>query len=695
MFFRGIISALSILALVQSGLAEESDADVVFYPVFQLEPIIVGEEGQPLDRLALPASVTLLGREGIQKASAQLSLNESLQTVPGVFTLNPFNFAQDSRIAIRGFGARADFGIRGIRLIVDGIPATLPDGQGGVDGIDLGSAEEIEIIRGPAAAIYGPASGGVIRIKTEGAPATPFTEIRLLGGSDGLFRTQFKAGTSEGPWNFLVSASHLNFEGYRANSQIENRMINARIQRNFEDGSEMVAVVNAIDYPVQDDPGGLTLAEFKSDPRQARARNLQYDGGEAVREQKLGFTYRRRVLDLGSLGLHAFVVNRDFANRLPFMDGGQVSFERLYGGTGFRYAFHGEDLRWVAGSELGRQMDLRRNYDNLDGDRGPLALDQDENVSNWGSFLAGEWVLREAVRLSAALRYDELRFDVEDDFLADGDDSGGQTFRETSPMLGFLWQPTPEFSFFANWTRSFETPTTTELDNPVGGGFNSGLESQSAETSELGFRARLPDLAWRPELELSLFSTDVEDALVPFELPAFPGREFYRNAGSIRKDGLEAVFTVAPLERLSAMLSYTYSAFRYEDFVSGGDDFSGNRLPGIPESFANFRLRYADPSGISLVWNTRVVGSLEADDSNSTEVSGYSVSDLRISWVRERGQWSLELFSGVNNLFDKSYPANIRINAFGGRYYEPAPERNGYAGIRLRRWFGESCRFTK
>ncbi len=688
MRLRALIASFLHVAL--AGLAwAEPLAHQARLPVFQLEPIIVRDPALQAAPVTLPGSVTRLDQDDIQKASAQLSLNESLQTVPGVFALNPYNYAQDSRIAIRGFGARSDFGIRGIRLIVDGIPATLPDGQGGVDGIDLGSAEEIEIIRGPAAAIYGPASGGVIRIKTEEAPAVPFSELRMLGGSYGLFRTQFKAGAAEGPWNVLVSASHLDFEGYRDNSRTENTAVNARISRGFEDGSELVAVVNVIDYPAQDDPGGLTLAEFKADPRQARDRNLQYDGGEAVRQQKLGFTYRRPFADTRSLQLHAFLVNRDFANKLPFTDGGQVSFERLYGGMGFRYAFGSEDLRVVVGSEWGLQADDRKNYDNVDGERGPLALEQDEDVTNWGSFLASQWSVSQSLSLSAALRYDEVRFDVDDEFLADGDDSGAQAFRETSPMLGLLWQPLPELSFFANWTRSFETPTTTELDNPTGGGFNSGLESQTAETVELGLRARLPELPWRPELELSVFTIDVEDALVPYELSDFPGREFYRNAGSTRKDGLEAVCRIEPSERLTAALSYTYSDFRYEEFATGGSDFSGNRLPGVPEHFGNLRLRYADPSGLSLIWNTRIVGALEADDANATEVSGYSFSDLRVSWERDIGDWMLEVFAGANNLFDKAYPANIRINAFGGRYYEPAPERNGYAGIRLRRWFGE------
>jgi iron complex outermembrane receptor protein len=673
--------------LVSATVAIAADSEGPARPVFELEPLVVS--GSELGRapLALPASATLLDREQIQRASAQLSLNESLQTVPGVFALNPYNYAQDSRIAIRGFGARSDFGIRGIRLIVDGIPATLPDGQGGVDGIDLGSAEAIEIIRGPAAAIYGPSSGGVIRIATESAPRQPFTELRLLGGSDDLWRTQFKAGTGKGPWNILVSASHLDYGGYRENSRAENSAFNARVSRRFADGAELTTVVNVIDYPVQDDPGGLTAAEVAEDPRQARARNLQFDGGESVRQQKLGFTYRRPLADMQSLQVHAFLVNRDFANKLPFRDGGQVRFERRYGGAGARYAWGGDVLSWTAGGEVGLQSDARRQFDNLDGETGPLALKQDEEVVNLGSFLAVEWRVVETLRLSGAIRYDSVQFEVEDEFLADGDDSGERTFRELSPMLGLIWEPEPEWVFFANVTESFETPTTTELDNPAGGGFNPRLDSQTALSAELGLRARWADLPWRPELELAVFSIQVEDALVPFESPLFPEREFFRNAGETRKDGLEAMLMLQPTESLSATLSYTYSDFRYVDFESEGEELGGNQLPGVPRHLANLRLRYAHTSGFSLIWNTRFVGALQADDGNTTRLSAYSFSDLRASWEREFGSWTVEVFAGANNLFDKAYPANVRINAFGGRFFEPAPARSGYLGLRVRRWF--------
>ena len=365
-----------------------------------------------------------------------------------------------------------------------------------------------------------------------------------------------------------------------------------------------------------------------------------------------------------------------------------MRFERFFYGGGASYAYDEAPFRFVAGVELGEQNDARENYDNLNGTQGPLDLDQDEHVQNLGLYATGEWALTKELTASAALRYDEVRFDVEDQFLGDGDDSGELTFRETSPTAGIRWQPQPGLSFYGNVATSFETPTTTEFDNPSGGGFNSSLEAQKALSFEAGVKGGFADLPLRPTFDLALFTIEVDDALVPFELEDFPEREFFRNAGSTRKNGFEAALRVFPTERLSAALSYTYSDFHYKEFEALGNDFGGNRLPGVPEHFGNLRIDYRHPSGFSLIWNTRFVGALQADDANTTEVSGYSFSDLRLSWERELGDWTIEAFAGLNNVFDEAYSANIRINARGGRFYEPAPDRNAYAGLRVRYWFG-------
>jgi len=659
--------------------AEASEA----VPVADLEPYLVTATRRETPVTEAPAAVSLIDKETIQQASAQLSLDEPLRGVPGVFVLNPYNFAQDTRIAIRGFGARSDFGIRGIRLIVDGIPATLPDGQGSVDGIDLGSAERIELIRGPASALYGAASGGVIRIETESAPSAPFLETRHTAGDDGLYKAQLKSGLEDGPVNALVSLSALEFDGFRDHSRTEERKFNAKVRYALDSGASFELIANLVDLPKQDDPGGLTAAEVEADRRQARDRNLLFDAGEELTQEQVGLGYLLPFASGHELELRAYAVHRDFANRLPFESGGQVAFDRFFAGGSLLHRFESPDLRLLSGLELGRQRDDRRNFDNLEGSRGPLALDQIETVDSLGAFVLVERELPADLTASAALRFDRVDFEVDDRFTADGDDSGTLDFEAASPMLGLQWGPHPGLNLYANLSTAFETPATTELDNPSGGGFNDALDPQTATSFEVGLKGRL-EAPQALSYELVLFSVDVEDSLVPFELADSPDREFYRNAGASRHRGLEGALSIRLAEPLELSLAYTYSDFEYEDFDAPGGDFAGNRIPGIPRHLVNLRLDYRHASGVFASWNSRWVGALYADDANATEVAGYRVSDLRFGLERSVGNWSLTAFLGVDNLFDRDYDANIRINAFGDRFYEPAPGRSLFGGLGLR-----------
>lgn len=637
--------------------------------------------------LEVPFSVSRVDLGEMQSTSMQLSLEESLKGVPGVFVLNPYNFAQDSRIAIRGFGARANFGIRGIRLLVDGIPATTPDGQGSVDGIDLGSAGSMQVIRGPAAALYGAASGGVILIETETGPEIPFVETRWTTGHDGLRQGQLKAGGQQGRIHYLIHATKLDYEGYRKNNQTENERIQGKFVYKVSETSNVTALVNVIDYPLQNDPGGLTLAELRMDPRQARDRNLQFESGESVQQEQFGLVYKTRINEFHALELKSYFIHRDFANKLPFMEGGQVSFERDFFGGGALYRFDGELWKLAVGIDLDLQEDFRKNLDNLDGDPGPSRLNQKERIQSAGMFVSSTYDVSERLTLSAALRHDYVDFEVADRLFEDGDDSGRRKFKQTSPMLGITWKAIPGIAVFANAATAFETPTTTELANPQGGGFNPDLTSQTATNLEAGIKgSSMVGDRWM-RFEFAVFKIAIEDALVPFELNTQPGRDFYRNAGKSRRKGVEGVLQWELSPDLMAIFSYTWSDFDYQDFQSSDGNFSGNVLPGIPEHFGNIQLTYRKDPGLFFQWNTRYTGNFYADDANERSIEAYSVTDLRFGWERSLGEWTLEPFLGLNNIFNQNYSANIRINAFGGRYYEPAPKRNAYGGIRVRYQF--------
>ena len=655
--------------------------------VHELAPLTVTPTRMEQLPETVPYSIGVVGREEIQRANRQLTLAESLRGVPGVYIQNPWNFAQDTRIAIRGFGARADFGIRGIQLLVDGIPATTPDGQGEVDGIDLGSAGRIEVLRGASAAFFGAASGGVILMETEEPPAKPFVEVRGTMGEDAFRHWQWKAGGRVEDIGYLLSAGYLNAAGYRDHSETENRRLSGKVNWDLSPEKRIRLVWNVIDYPLQNDPGGLTRGEAANDPRRARSRNLLFDGGERVEQQRLGLLYKEQRENGRRLDFAIHSTWRDFANKLPFFDGGQVSYNRHFYGGRFQYGFAGEGGTLHLGADVDVQEDNRRNYNNEEGRRGNLALDQKETVRSAGVFVLGRYRVAENWRLTAALRFDEVTFEVEDRFDADGDDSGDRAFREWSPSIGLSWRVARNFVFYTNASTAFETPTTTEFDNPAGGGFNPNLEAQQSRSFELGLRGSRGGEAVGVSWQAAAFRIEIDDALVPFELPAFPGREFFRNAGESIRNGLELAAEARLPHGFLVAADYTWSDFHYKRFAGPEGDFAGNRIPGIPRHYGSLLVRYDHPIGWFARWRTRLIGSLQANDANSEKVEGYSVTDLRFGYTGKAGRWEWEPFLGIDNLFGEEFFANIRINAFGGRHFEPAPDRRLFGGLRVRARF--------
>ena len=625
-------------------------------------------------------SISVVSKDRIQNGTQQLALDEALSGIPGLYMQNRYNFAQDLRISLRGFGARSSFGIRGVRVFVDGIPETLPDGQAGVDSIDLGSTNRIEVLRGPASSLYGNASGGVISIESELGGDPPFIEGSVAGGDYGYQKYQLKTGGSFDTVDYMLSASRQELDGYRDHSRARGTVVNGKLAFRPSDRDELIFSANHTDQPEAQDPGGINAAQAAADPSSARDRNVLFNAGEALDQQRIGAIYRTDRIG-GELMLRNYYVWRDFANLLPFVGGGAVDLERFFAGFGAQYSrddLWSERLSLAVGVDIDRQDDDRRRFDNNSGTIGDLVFDQKEEVSSNGLYVQGQYAFDDAWSLAAGLRYDELTYDVTDRYLVNGDDSGKLDFDELSPSLALNFK-TGSHTLFGSFSTSFETPTTTELANPDGsGGFNEALVPQTAKNFELGYKGATAELFY----EVSIFRIELEDELVPFELAGQPGRTFYSNAGSSTRNGLETSLAWKSETGFGADVSYTWSDFTFEQFVDdNGNDFSGNRMPGLPEHFGYLGLSYRSAPGLAARYETVYSGNLYASNSNTVDVDSYVVSNFRISYEFVSGNWLLRPYLGVNNIFDESYNSNIRINAFGGRYYEPAPPRNYYAGI--------------
>ncbi len=632
----------------------------------------------------IPAAVGVVQQEEIQFAQPQLGLDESLSKIPGIFMQNRYNFAQDLRISIRGFGARSAFGIRGIKVLVDGIPETLPDGQANVDSIDIGSIGNMQVIRGPVSSLYGNASGGALLIETEEAPETPFISLRPTFGSDGFQKHQLKFGGKADRFDYLVNISDLSYDGYRDQSATELTSFNGKFGYDLADGARFSTVLNYTDSPRADDPGGLTKQLADDDPTSAWSRNLTLDSGEELEQTRLGFVYEQPVGDSGELRVRNYYVWRDLANRLPIGATGEgVVLDRFAVGGGIQYThtapFSGHANRLTVGVDLDRQEDGRKRY-LLAGDTlGTQTQDQDEQVDNIGLYAQNEYSISERVELTLGGRYDRLDFDVKDNFLSDGDDSGDRSFRKFSPSVGLRFTPRPGLNLYTNISRSFESPSAVELRDPDGAGFNQALDPQIATNYEIGVKGVLGS---RARYDVALFTMDVTDELVPYDIA---GTTYYENAGESKRNGLEAQLVFEPVDNLITTLAYTYSDFEFDKFIDdNGNDYSGKTIPGIPENLLSADFTYTHNNGAYGQLSALYVDEIYVNNANTTTNDAYTVADLRLGYTKFFGAWELSPFVGVNNLFDKQYNGNVRINAFGGRYFEPAPERNYYAGLTLR-----------
>lgn len=654
-----------------------------------LEEIIVTATMLERTLANTPAAVSVVTEDDIQGARQQLALDESLSRVPGLFMQNRYNFAQDLRLSIRGFGARGQFGIRGVKVLVDGIPETLPDGLGSVDSIDLGATSQIEVIRGPSSALYGNASGGVISLTSEGGRPDPFVQMRVAAGGFGFEKSQLKLGGETEKLNYLISISDQELDGFRAQSRYENKLLTGRFDVDLGRDRNLLTVVNFTDQPVSDDPGGLQTAT-PPDPRAAAPNNVAFNAGESLEQQRLGFVYTMPAGERGTLRARNYYVWRDFGNLLPTQNQGIVDLERDFVGGGVSYTYDGFWLdrpnRFVTGVDFDDQSDDRLRYDNLNGVRGPLSFNQNEHVKSAGVFLQNELSISERVQLSFGVRYDQVEFEVTDRWFGNtsaanpsGDDSGSTKFTRTSPMAGLVVEINDDLNFYTTYSSAFETPTTTEFALPTGaGGFNDSLMPQIAKNLEVGLRGAIGD---NQRYEVALFSIDVEDELIGNEIPASPGRFFYTNAGETSREGVEFSWIANPTDRIKTTVSYTYSDFEFKQFAETAGDRSGNVIPGTPENLLFAEFSYRAPRGWFVAADALYVDDQFGDSANAVLVSDYTLASLRMGYDIELATVMLSPFIGVNNLSDEAYTANVRINAAFNRYFEPGPGRNGYGGI--------------
>ena len=626
-----------------------------------------------------PLSVTLKSFREEKNFNSQSSFSDFIKNTPGVFTTSANNFSQDLRISIRGFGARAAFGIRGIKLIVDGIPETTPDGQSQLDNLPLGLVSNIEILRGPNANLYGNSSGGVISINTLTKPSEKYYRN---SGIFGAYQYQSLQKTRILDWktsNLIIHYDKRRSNGYRDQSGYKSSILNLKYINDLDEKNKIVWQINYTDSPYAYDSGGLMLNEVNDDRRQARKNNIDFDTYEKVKQIKTGVSWNYKKSENSYFDSYFFYQNRDFLSKLPFNYGGTITLDRNYFGLGSKYtkntSFENRNRTLVLGIDHLNQSDDRKRFKNDSGTLGELTLDQTEKFKTTGVYLVNQSSYESGLLVRYGIRYDINNIGINSDRV---------TLDKLNPSIGLSYKLNSRDNIFFSFGTSFETPTLNELSNNPNGticpggcpklsAYNEELKSNNSSNYEIGWRKSLSNL----NFEAVAYITNSDNEILPFELEEFPGKNFYRNVGSTSRTGLE-LSSQFFFDGGRLNLSYTLSKNKFKDFVVEGNNLSDNLIPGIPSQMLDLDIVFNLTRGRSLIISNRLIGERYADNENETLVSSFNLFNLKYSKEILRNS---EIFIGAHNIFNQEYYDNIRINAFGKRYYEPAPKRNFYFGI--------------
>lgn len=688
-------AALPALLLPLIAAAQAADEQTM---VVTAAPTTVSE-------LDTPAAVSVVNGDEMRQAAPRVNLSESLGAVPGLQVQNRQNYAQDLQLSIRGFGSRSTYGVRGLRIYVDGIPATMPDGQGQTSNIDIGSVDTIEVLRGPFSALYGNSSGGVINVTSQTGTQPPTVEASSYYGSFGTWHYGMKAtgavgdGSHAGDVDYTVSTNRFTTHGYRDHSGARKNLANARLGVRINDVSKLTLLLNSVDIKAND-AGGLTADEWRDNPRQS-PRGDQYNTRKNTRQTQAGLRYERQLSAQDDLSVMMYAGERETTQfqsipRAPQLKpshaGGVIDLTRHYQGIDTRLTHRGELLVPVtltAGLDYENMSERRKGYENFVmvngapqyGEQGALRRNERNLMWNVDPYLQTQWQLTDKLSLDAGVRYSSVWFDSNDYYITpgNGDDSGDASYHKWLPAGSLKYALTDAWNVYLSASRGFETPTINELsyrsDNQSG--LNFGLKPSTNDTVEIGSKTRIGNGLFTA----ALFQTNTDNEIVVDSSSG--GRTSYKNAGKTRRQGMELGLDQQFGESWRLKAAWTWLDATYRTNVCDDASCNGNRIPGIARNMGYASFGYQPEQGWYAGSDIRYMSDIMANDENTAKAPSWTVVGLTTGYKWSYGRMDMDLFGRIDNLFDREYVGSVIVNESNGRYYEPAPGRNYGIGLNL------------
>ncbi|HGO5518707.1 TPA: TonB-dependent receptor PqqU [Klebsiella michiganensis] len=667
------------------------------------QTMVVTAAPSAVSELDTPAAVSVVNGDEMRQAAPRVNLSESLGAVPGLQVQNRQNYAQDLQLSIRGFGPRSTYGVRGLRIYVDGIPATMPDGQGQTSNIDIGSLDSLEVLRGPFSALYGNSSGGVINATSQTGSQPPTIEASSYYGSFGTWHYGMKAtgavgdGSHAGDVDYVVSTNRFTTHGFRDHSGARKNLANAKLGVRINDVSKLTLLFNSVDIKAND-AGGLSYDEWQNNPRQS-PRGDEYNTRKTIKQTQAGLRYERQLSEQDDLSVMMYAGERETTQyqsipRAPQLKpthaGGVIDLTRHYQGIDTRWTHRGELLvpvTFTTGLDYETMSERRKGYENFVmsngapqyGEKGDLRRNERNLMWNVDPYLQTQWQLTEKLSLDAGVRYSSVWFDSNDYYITpgNGDDSGEASYHKWLPAGSLKYAVTDAWNVYVSAGRGFETPTINELSYRSGdqGGLNFGLQPSTNETVEIGSKARIGNGL----LTAALFQTDTDNEIVVDTSSG--GRTSYKNAGKTRRQGMELGLDQQFGESWRLKAAWTWLDATYRTNVCDDTSCKGNRIPGIARNMGYASFGYQPEKGWYAGSDIRYMSDIMANDENTAKAPSWTVVGLTTGYKWSYGRMDMDLFGRVDNLFDRSYAGSVIVNESNGRYYEPAPGRNYGIGL--------------
>lgn len=688
---RGAVPLLAGTALCAAASAQTVPVVVPSPGAVEIHKIVVTATRAPQSGFDVPVSIYSISGRQISEANEQENLSETLNRVPGINVQNRQDYAEGVRITSRGFGAQTSFGTRNVKILIDGIPATEPDGTGDSEIIDLGDVSRVEVLSGPFSVLYGNAAGGVIQVFSKDGPAQPTASFGLLGASYGSWRASASYGGTakfgaDGSLNYMMNASDFYSGGYRAHSHARRQQFYGKYRIQVDPNSSYTVVIDALNEPNSLDPGGLTAAQYHENPRQAGIGADAFNTRKTLRHEQIGLIYRHRISAHDKLKVTLYAGTHSVLQYLPFTGnytasgGGVVDLARKFGGIGGRWTHKttiaGIPITAIIGANFDYEAQHRKGYVNNYGVIGNLRRNEQDTARNISEYAEIDANLTPRIILDVGIQHAQEHFNVQDLYITPTltNDSGSITYSHTSLVAGATYHLTSTTNLFADYGEGFETPTLDQLAYLPNGnaGLNSALVPTISQNYEAGIKSLIGSATY---LKLALFHIHTSNQIVVSS--STDGRTAYANEGQTARNGIDlSVNSFLPHHvELYGAYSFLHAVFRK-------NDVAGDFLPGVPQQRLYGEADWHDPAtGFYTSLNGQWQSRMYVDNQNSAYAAGYFTAGIAGGFRQTLGPLGLNEFVRINNILNRTYVGAVVIAASNGKYYEPAPGRNFIVGM--------------